>query len=40
MELLGEEDKDITVYKQLSGYYDTLRKSRALDVRNKVAVKK
>jgi len=26
------------VYKQLSGYYDTLRKSRALDVRNKVAV--
>ena len=26
------------VYKQLSGYYDTLRKSRALDLRNKVAV--
>ena len=26
------------VYKQLSGYYDTLRKSRALDARNKVAV--
>ena len=26
------------VYKQLSGYYDTLRKSRALDARNKVTV--
>ena len=26
------------VYKQLSGYYDTLRKSRALDKKNKAAV--